>query len=68
MKPLKLINLFDSIPQNNNYSHYGSSLEKMFKMSSLRHFIKTLKFKEEFHNKYLKEGYVKEKKKEYDIY
>jgi hypothetical protein len=68
MKPLKLINLFDSIPQINNYSHYGSSLEKMFKMSSLRHFIKTLKFKEEFHNKYLKEGYVKEKKKEYDIY
>ena len=68
MKPLKLINLFDSIPQINNYSHYGSSLEKMFKMSSLRHFIKTLKFKEEFHKKYLKEGYVKEKRKEYDIY
>ena len=68
MKPLKLINLFDSIPQINNYSHYGSSLEKMFKMSSLRHFIKTLKFKEEFHNKYLKEGYVKEKNQEYDIY
>lgn len=68
MKPLKLINLFDSIPQINNYSHYGSSLEKMFKMSSLRHFINTLKFKEEFHKKYLKQGYVKEKKKEYDIY
>jgi hypothetical protein len=68
MKPLKLINLFDSIPQINNYSHYGSSLEKLFKMSSLRHFIKTLKFKEDFHKKYLKEGYVKEKKKEYDIY
>jgi hypothetical protein len=68
MKPLKLINLFDSIPQNNNYSHYGSSLEKMFKMSSLKYLIKTLKFKKEFHKKYLKEETVNNQKKEYDIY
>jgi len=68
MKPLKMINFFDSIPKINSYSHYGASLEKMFKMSSLKYFIKTLKFKEEFHKKYLKEETVNSKKKEYDIY
>jgi len=68
MKSLKIIKLFDSIPKINSYSHYGSSLEKMFKMSSLKYFIKTLKFKEEFHKKYLKEETVNNKKKEYDIY
>ena len=68
MKPLKMINLFESIPKINSYSHYGSSLEKLFKMSSLKYFIKTLKFKEEFHKKFLKEESVNKKKKEYDIY
>ena len=37
-------------------------------MSSLKYLIKTLKFKEEFHKKYLKEDTVNIKKKEYDIY
>ena len=63
-----MITFFDSIPRINSYSHYGASLEKMFKMSSLKYFIKTLKFKEEFHKKYLKEDTVNKKKKEYDIY
>ena len=63
-----MITFFDSIPKFNSYSHYGASLEKMFKMSSLKYFIKTLKFKEEFHKKYLKEDTVNKKKKEYDIY
>ena len=67
MKPLKMINFLDSIPKIKNYSHYGNSLEKMFKMSSLKYFIKTLKFKEEFHKKYLKDDSVS-KQKEYDIY
>ena len=68
MKPLNLINFFDSIPNINSYSQYGSSLEKMFKVSSFKHFIKTLKFKEEFYKKYLKEESVNKKKPEYDIY
>ena len=68
MKPLKMINFFDSIPKINSYSHYGSSLEKMFKMSSLRYFIKTLKFKEEFHKKFLKDESVNKKREEYDVY
>ena len=68
MKPLKIINFFDSIPKINSYSHVGNSLEKMFKMSSLKHFIKTLKFKEEFHKKYLNEKTAFKKSKEYDIY
>ena len=68
MKPLKMINFFDSIPKINSYSHYGSSLEKMFKMSSLRYFIKTLKFKEEFHKKFLKDESVNKKREEYDIF
>ena len=68
MKPLKMINFLDSIPKINSYSHYGSSLEKMFKMSSLKYFIKTLKFKEEFHKKFLKDESVNKKKEEYDIY
>ena len=68
MKPLKMINFLDSIPKINSYSHYGSSLEKMFKMSSLRYFIKTLKFKEEFHKKFLKDESVNKKREEYDIF
>jgi hypothetical protein len=68
MKPLKMINFFDSIPQINSYSHVGSSLEKLFKMSSLKYFIKTLKFKEEFHKRFLKEESVNQKEKEYDVY
>ena len=68
MKPLKMINFFDSIPKINSYSHYGSSLEKKFKMSSLKYFIKTLKFKEEFHKRFLKEESVNKKEKEYDVY
>ena len=68
MKPLKMINFLDSISKVNSYSHYGSSLEKMFKMSSLRYFIKTLKFKEEFHKKFLKDESVNKKREEYDIY
>ena len=63
-----MINFFDSIPKINSYSHYGSSLEKMFKMSSLRYFIKTLKFKEEFHKKFLKAESVNKKREEYDIF
>ena len=68
MKPLKIINFFDSIPKINSYSHYGNSLEKMFKMSSLKYFIKTLKFKDEFHKRYIREENAYKKKKEYDIY
>ena len=68
MKPLKMINFFDSIPQIKCYSHVGSSLEKLFKMSSLKYFIKTLKFKEEFHKKFLKDESVNKREKEYDIY
>jgi hypothetical protein len=40
----------------------------MFKMSSLRYFIKTLKFKEEFHKKFLKDESVNKKREEYDIF
>lgn len=67
MKSLKILKFFDSIPKINSYSHCGSSLEKMFKMSSLRYFIKTLKYKEEYQKKFLKEEYL-DMKKEYDIY
>ena len=67
MKSLKILKYFDSIPKINSYSHCGSSLEKMFKMSSLRYLIKTLKYKEEYQKKFLKEESLN-MKKEYDIY
>lgn len=67
MKTLKIVKFFESIPKINTYSHCGSSLDKMFKMNSLKYFIKTLKFKEEFHKKYLKEKSF-DTKKVYDIY
>ena len=69
METLKMINFFDSIPKIKHFSHYGHTLDKKFKMNSLRYLIKSLRFKQEFHKKFLNEEIVNnKKKKEYDIY
>ena len=70
MKVGKMINLLDSIPKFNLYSHYGACLDKIFKKNSLKNFIETLKFQEEYKRKFLPKGeflmpsYIEDKEKE----
>ena len=56
MKSKKVITILDSIPKCNPYSHYGVCLDKIFKKNSLKNFIETLKFHEEYRRKFLDKG------------
>ena len=40
-----ILKIFESIPQNETYSRYNTTLEKIFKSQSLRHFIENYKHK-----------------------
>ena len=68
MKSLKIIPLLDSIPKVSSYSNYGISLEKLFKMNSLKNLIHTLKFKNSFLKHFVKEKNKIIKTEEYDVY
>ena len=43
MSESEIVKIFESIPQNETYSRYNTTLEKIFKSQSLRHFIKLYK-------------------------
>ena len=47
MSGREILKIFESIPQNETYSKYYSSLEKIFKTQSLRHFLNIYKHKKE---------------------
>ena len=68
MKSLKIIPLLDSIPKVSSYSNYGISLEKLFKMNSLKNLIHTLKFKNSFFKHFVHEKNKIIKTEEYDVY
>lgn len=51
-----MIRFFESIPKFDSYSHYGICLDKYFKNKSLKKFIKTLKYHEQYKNKINSEG------------
>ena len=51
--------IFESIPQNETYSRYNSTLEKIFKSQSLRHFISLYKKRRSLiHNKKENDDYT----------
>ena len=68
MKSLKIIPLLDSVPKVSSYSNYGISLEKLFKMNSLKNLIHTLKFKNSFLKNFVHEKNKIIKTEEYDVY
>lgn len=68
MKSLKVIPLLDSIPKISSYSNYGTNLEKIFKMKSLRYLIKTLKFKKDYLKQLINESTVVKYNDEYDVF
>ena len=43
MKGKQIARMFESIPKFDTYSHYNSTLEKLFKSNSLKTLIETLK-------------------------
>ena len=45
MSESDIVKIFESIPQNEPYSRYNSTLEKIFKSQSLRHFVDIYKRK-----------------------
>ena len=45
MSGREIVKIFESIPQNETYSRYNSTLEKIFKSQSLRYFINVYKHK-----------------------
>ena len=47
MKGKKIAKIFESIPKFETYSHYNSTLEKIFKSNSLKNLIETLKRQKE---------------------
>ena len=47
MSEREILKIFESIPQNETYSKYYTSLEKLFKTQSLRHFVNIYKQKKE---------------------
>ena len=47
MKGKKIAKMFESLPKFETYSHYNSTLEKIFKSNSLKNFIQTMKNQKE---------------------
>jgi len=69
MKSLKVIPLLDSIPKIPSYSNYGVNLEKIFKMSSLKNLIRSLKFKKDYFKQLINESSkIKNGCEEYDVF
>ena len=68
MKSLKVIPLLDSIPNIPSYSNYGTSLERIFKMSSLQYLIKSLKFRKDYLKQIEKKSTDTNNNNEYDIF
>ena len=68
MKSLKVIPLLDSIPNIPSYSNYGTSLERIFKMSSLQYLIKSLKFRKDYLKQIEKKSTDINNNNEYDIF
>ena len=68
MKSLKVIPLLNSIPNIPSYSNYGTSLDKIFKMTSLQYLIKNLKFRKDYLKQLINESNETNNNNEYDIF
>ena len=69
MKEKYFVKMFESIPKFDTYSHYNSTLEKIFKSNSLKYLIDTLKRQKDFNEYSLIDQISKNDSKEpIDIY
>jgi hypothetical protein len=69
MKEKYFVKMFESIPKFDTYSHYNSTLEKVFKSNSLKKLIETLKRQKDFNENALIDQITNTNSKEpIDIY